>query len=478
MNLPELEALVAAGESATLELKQSTADKERACRTLCAFANGEGGRLFFGVTPAGKPVGQQVTDRTIEELAQAFRGFEPPVLPKVERIPVAAERDVICLKVEKPMLRPVSYRGVPYERVLNTTRVMPRTAYQRLMLESLHASERWETQAASGWTIEKLDTNEIAITLEESIRRGRSDDPGTRDPLAILRGFGLLTEEGKLTRAAVALFCKGDYPLPDYQQLHLRLARFKGTDRSEFLDNRQYHGNAFELMRRAERFLIDWLPVASRIKPGKFEREDTPLFPVEALREALANAFVHRDYARGGDSIGVALYDDRLEIISPGELHFGLTPEKLQQPHESRPWNPLVASVFYRRGLIEKWGRGTLMIAELMVAAGQQPPELVSESGFVRVTFLRPDRKATEQVTEQVMRLVHCLQNKPLGTREAMLLLGIQHRPTFLYQYLQPAIEADLVEMTQPESPKSPSQKYRLTAKAAGQVEKRRGRSK
>jgi predicted HTH transcriptional regulator len=82
-------------------------------------------------------------------------------------------------------------------------------------------------------------------------------------------------------------------------------------------------------MRKAERFLIESLPVAGRIIPGKMEREDTPLLPVEALREALANAFVHRDYAIGGGSVSVALYDDRLEIISIGDLHFGLTPEAL-----------------------------------------------------------------------------------------------------------------------------------------------------
>ncbi len=80
------------------------------------------------------------------------------------------------------------------------------------MLESLHATERWETQPAQGWTIDKLDTREIAVTLEESIRRGRSDDPGSREPLDILRGLGLLTEGDQLTRAAVALFCKGDIP--------------------------------------------------------------------------------------------------------------------------------------------------------------------------------------------------------------------------------------------------------------------------
>lgn len=126
MNLPELETLIATGESAALELKKFTAKKDRACRTLCAFANGEGGWLVFGVTPAGKLVGQSVTDRTIEELAQEFQGFEPPVLPRIERISVAEDRELICLHIEKPMLRPVSFRGVPYERALNTTRVMPR----------------------------------------------------------------------------------------------------------------------------------------------------------------------------------------------------------------------------------------------------------------------------------------------------------------------------------------------------------------
>lgn len=244
MNLTDLQALISGGESSTFELKKSTAEKERACRTLCAFANGEGGQVVFGVTPAGKIVGQAVSDRTLEELASEFNGFEPPLLPGIERIPVADERELICLHVQKPMLRPVSFRGVPYERALNTTRVMPRATYQRLMLESLHATDRWETQAATGWTIDKLDNNEIVVTLEESIRRGRSDDPGSRDPLAILRGFGLLTTGNELTRAAVALFCKGDIPQPDFPQLHLRLARFKGVDRSEFLDNRQFHGNA------------------------------------------------------------------------------------------------------------------------------------------------------------------------------------------------------------------------------------------
>lgn len=86
MTVTTLLTLVAKGESLTLELKKSTAEKDRAYRTLCAFANGQGGQLVFGVTPAGKVIGQRVTDRTLEELAQELQCFEPPLFPRVQRI--------------------------------------------------------------------------------------------------------------------------------------------------------------------------------------------------------------------------------------------------------------------------------------------------------------------------------------------------------------------------------------------------------
>jgi predicted HTH transcriptional regulator len=84
-----IQTLIAAGESLTLELKKSTAEKNRACRSLCALANGQGGQVVFGVTPAGKVLGQKVTDHTLEELAQEFQGFEPPLTPHLTRIAVA-----------------------------------------------------------------------------------------------------------------------------------------------------------------------------------------------------------------------------------------------------------------------------------------------------------------------------------------------------------------------------------------------------
>lgn len=85
--------------------------------------------------------------------------------------------------------------------------------------------------------------------------------------------------------------------------------------------------------------------------------------------------------------MGVAIYDDRVEVSSSGSLHFGFTPESLFEPHESRPWNPLIASVFYRRGFIETWGQGTLRMAAWAKEAGLPKPEILEVPGAVVVRF-------------------------------------------------------------------------------------------
>lgn len=133
------------------------------------------------------------------------------------------------------------------------------------------------------------------------------------------------------------------------------------------------------------------------------ERIDEPLYPPLATREALADAICHRDYAMGGGSIGLAVYDDRLEVSSTGPLHFGLVPDNLLVPHESRPLNPLVARTFYRRGIVEERGRGTIRMAELAVSAGLPRPEIEQRSDCVTVHFRCPARKEHQKVADDVL---------------------------------------------------------------------------
>ena len=412
MRIDEIEALAAAGESETLELKRTTGERRRGVRAVCAMLNHRGGRVLFGVTPNGRALGQDVGDRTIEQLVEEMGHIEPPAFPSIDRITTSGGREVVMVTTSIGQHQPYSHRGRAWRRIGNTNRAMSRDEYNRVLLERLHGQYRWENEPVPDWTIDDLVPGEIVRTLEEAVRRGRADDPGTRDPTALLRGFGLIRGD-TLLRAAVMLFGRSDRVGAEYPQCLLRVAKFRGTDRTEFLDNRQFHGNAFELLSRAERFARENLPIAGRIEPNLFERVDDPLYPPPALREALANAICHRDYSIGGGSVAVGIYDDRLEVTSSGTLHFGLTADALFAPHESLPWNPLIAGVFYRRGIIEQWGRGTIRMMELATNAGLLVPEIEDIGGCVTVRFRPgpyvPPKRVEREATERQRRILTLL---------------------------------------------------------------------
>lgn len=387
MTEQELLHLVQCGESEQLEFKQSSAQFPRAGETLCAFGNGRGGQVLVGIGPDGSVVGQMLADKTFQELAQVLRRFDPPLPVATERIPVGTGGlEVLVLKTNPAAdSLPCTYDGRPYQRVGTTTSVMPQETYQRILLERAHSRHRWENQLADV-TIDELDAQEIRRTIQTGIAGGRLPGDTSPDDLTdVLDRLGLRVHSS-LVNAAVVVF--GRTFLPHYPQCQLRLARFRGTDKNEFLDQRQVHGHAFGLLSDAMQFLTRHLPVAGRIEAGLFERVDEPLFPPVALREALVNALCHRDYTQAGGAVSLAIYDDRLEIWSSGELPFGMKVEDLKIDHLSRPRNPLIAEVFYRRGLVERWGRGTQKIVELCLRAGHPEPEFLEVAGAVGVRFL------------------------------------------------------------------------------------------
>ena len=386
MTIDQVVALVAAGESEELEFKETTGTRREATRTVCAFLNAKGGRVLFGVTKACVVAGQQISEHTIEELSVELQRIDPPVFPTIDRVRVQGGREVIAVTTGQGTSKPYTYRGSGYRRVGNTTVAMSADEYNRMLFERMHSEQRWENQPADGWSVEDLDAAEIRRTAAEAVRRGRLEAPASGDPSDLLRGLGLLRDD-TLVRAAAVLFGSTERLELDMPQCLLRIARFRGLDRIEFLDNRQFNGNAFTLLANAERFLRETLPIAGRFEQSRIERIDEPLYPPFATREALANALCHRDYSMSGGSVGIAIYDDRLEVTSSGSLHFGLTPEKLFVPHESRPWNPLIARTFYRRGIIEAWGSGTLKMAEIASSAGLPVPEIEDDGEGVTVRF-------------------------------------------------------------------------------------------
>ena len=422
--------LVAAGESETLEFKRTTGQRSAAAKTVCAMLNQRGGHVLFGVTPEGAVVGQQVSEATIEKVSAEIQRIEPRIFPSIERVSVEGRNQVIVVVAQPGSGKPYTYRRTAYRRIGNTTLEMSAEEYNRVLFERMHTERRWENQPAPGWSVDDLDTAEIQKTVREAIRRGRLEDLGTREPAELLQGMKLF-KDGVLLRAAAVLFGRTDQIESEMPQCRLRVARFQGVERTaELLDNRQFFGNAFTLLSVAERFLRDTLPIAGRFESDRFDRIDEPLYPQPATREAIANALCHRDYSIGGGSVGIAVYDDRLEVTSAGALHFGLTPERLFASHDSMPWNPLIARAFYLRGLIEEWGRGIARIVEQTKLAGLAPPEIEDPAGSVTVRF-RNNRYVAPGVgsadpDERREAILALLADRPLAIREISDRLGVR----------------------------------------------------
>ena len=148
-NLKELTALVRRGEGKTLEFKRSTGELKEGMQTVCAFLNGSGGMVIFGVRPDGAIQGQDVADQTLRDIAQSTDRFEPAVHLSIHRVGVKDHREVLSVVVEDDQRTgPFTFEGRPYERVSSTTRRMPQGRYEKLLLDRAHGKRRWENEPA------------------------------------------------------------------------------------------------------------------------------------------------------------------------------------------------------------------------------------------------------------------------------------------------------------------------------------------
>ncbi|MBI5490547.1 MAG: putative DNA binding domain-containing protein [Deltaproteobacteria bacterium] len=427
MDLGKLQKLVEQGEGAALEFKKSTGELREAMAALCGMLNaGGGGTVVFGVTDDGAVVGQDFAERTLEDIANESRKLEPKAEVTTARLDLPSGKTVVVVEAQAAEPGPFTFDARPCLRVGRTTQRMSRDEFDRRVADRLHARKPWDGWPVQGWTIEDLDAAEIRSAVRDAVATKRLFAAPDEDREQVLRRLDLLGGDG-LTRAAVILFGENDrvtYPIGQ-----LRLARFAGTTKSEFLDNRQYDGNAFHLFDIAERFLRESVPVASRFVPGQMARIDIPRYPPLAVREALINGLIHRDYSVGGGAVSLGIYDDRLEVTSTGPLPPGVTVEKLKGIHDSVPRNPLVATTFHRRGLIERWGRGTNKIIEECERAGCPAAEF-EDTGLSVVVRFRPvetvrPREGSGLLTPRAAKIVRLLSRKgPLGTADLLAVLA------------------------------------------------------
>ena len=390
MTFEDIQEIIAKDEHRCLELKKTTGELQDGMHSACAFLNTEGGLLIFGVAPTSlKILGQQVTDSTQREIAQALAGLYPAVEVKPEYIDVPGRNGDQIIAMHFDGWRwgqmPYTYRGCPYYKNESTTQVMPQEMYEERLRAAKPEKFAWERQEAEGLALADLDEKRIRGAVRLGVERGRMPATAEAESVESLLSKWNLMRDGKVLNGAVALFGKN---LSGYTQMSLRLARFRGTDKNEFVDSGRADGNFFDLLDAGMAFLFKHLSQSGKIVG--FQKEEHLEIPAEALREALTNALCHRQLEKYNLTPSIAVYDDRVEIENPGRLPFDLTPETIKSAHASYPYNPLIAEVLFKSSFLESWGSGVGRMVDACRAQGVPEPEYEVAGGFVRIVFRRP----------------------------------------------------------------------------------------
>jgi ATP-dependent DNA helicase RecG len=495
MTINDIQKLIANDEHRSLELKKSTGELKDGMHAACAFLNTDGGWLIFGVTPSSlKIIGQDVTDATQREIAQALSGIEPAVDVRVEYIPVQGPDGpkVIAIYFDAYVWgkSPYTFHGCPYYKVESTTMRMPRDMFTARLITSNLKQHSWERQAADGMTLDDINQSRVKNAVGIGVDAGRINSSALYDSVPdILRKWNLLTKEGQPNNAAVLLFGTNTH---DYPQFKLQMARFAGNTKREFLDSLTAEGNFFDLLDAGTAFFFKHLFQSGKVVG--FLREEHLEIPAEALREALTNALCHRQWEKVNQIISIAIFDDRLEISNPGFLPPELPLELLKQPHSSYPYNPIMAEVLFQIKILEKWGTGVNRIIDVCHENNVPEPEWTNDQGRVTVTFKRANSLITRQCDEvndsvrdevqgyvnteasdRVRTRVKLLNDRqkailafcaiPRSRREIFEYIGLKLHTDNFVKYIKPLLDSGQLSLTQPNSPSSPTQKYVVARK-------------
>lgn len=347
-------------ENETTELKTSLAELKQGLISLVAMLNKYSrAELWFGVAPDGRVLGLDAGEKTLRDVSQAIAAhIEPVIYPKIVLQPVEGKH---CLKIEaEGWQRPYFAYGRAYIRVADEDKKLSATELTGLILKSNREALRWEDEPC-GLSVEELSSEKISRFLE---RAGLPADT----PASALDKLGLLSL-GQPVNAAKLFFA----PSP----IELRCAVFAGSTSATILDRHDFKGDLLELLQEAEKYVLSNIHIGMSLR-GLY-RVDVPEIPLLAIREALVNAFCHRDW-RDPDFVQVAIFKNRLEIRSPGGLYDGLTMNEIRRGNVSRRRNPKVAELLRRIHLVEAWGRGVPLILEAA------PEAAFSELGSLFVT--------------------------------------------------------------------------------------------
>lgn len=459
-------------ETSTLEIKSAEQGcPQRLYDTLSSFSNqDDGGIIIFGVDEKQgyKEVGvydpQDIQKKINEQCLQMEPVVRPllTVLEKNEKFFVSAEIPGVDITD-----RPVFYQGKgrvkgSYTRVGDSDE--PMTEYEVYSYEAYRKKYQDDIRAIDRVSFASLD-QELLERYIELLKKGKPRLAAiSNDEIYELMS---IKRDNRITLSAVMNFCP--YPQAYFPQLCIIATVVPGTeigtigDQGErFTDNQRIEGNISDMLDGAMQFVNRNMRIKTIINPHNGKREDRPDYPITAVREAVLNALVHRDYSihTEGMPIQLIMFEDRMEIRNPGGVYGRI---KIDQLGKVQPdtRNPVIASALEVLKVTENRYSGIPTIRRMMQEYDLQQPEFIDERGSFIVKLYKDVMEQTAVEMDGVDNrelLLFC--KTPRTRKEISDYLGLNSVTYAIQTRVMPLVERGIIKMSIPEKPKSPKQLF------------------
>lgn len=383
MTEKQLKDLIKQGEGQTLEFKPSLSQGKRLIQIIASFANASGGHLLIGIKADGSVSGVKLGSKTLEQLSNTiFDNIEPEIYPRVEVIKVAG-KNVIVVTVDESDEKPHLAYGRAFKRVGAVTKEISRAEYERLL--KARGEQPFEQTIVRDATLDDFDEIKVQTFLQRKAEYSETELPKAPLEQILSNLRAVVKKDDRLSITYAGLLFFGQEPQQFLKRSQLKLARFEGIAMIKFLDETRTRGTLPEMLDEAERFIRRNTRHAQKVVG--FKGQTIHEYPYPALREALVNAMAHRDYHHPS-SIQAMIFDDRIEIVSPGGIPKGLSLREVRGMHVPR--NEILCGRFHDIGEMEEYGTGLKKMENLMLAHGLKKPVIRATKSFFRIIFNGP----------------------------------------------------------------------------------------
>ncbi len=459
-------------ETSTLEIKSAEQGcPQRLYDTLSSFSNqDDGGIIIFGVDEKHgyQEVGVYDPQDIQKKINEQCLQMEPVVRPLLT---VLEKNNKFFVSAEIPSAditeRPVFYQGKgrmkgSYTRVGDSDE--PMTEYEVYSYEAYRKKYQDDIRAIDRVSFASLDQKLLEQYIE-LLKKGKPrlaaiPDEEIYELMSIKR-------DDRITLSAVMNFCP--YPQAYFPQLCIIATVVPGTevgtigDQGErFIDNQRIEGNISDMLDGAMQFVNRNMRTKTIINPHTGKREDRPDYPITAVREAVLNALVHRDYSihTEGMPIQLIMYEDRMEIRNPGGIYGRI---KIDQLGKVQPdtRNPVIASELEVLKITENRYSGIPTIRRMMQEYDLQQPEFLDERGsFIVKLYKKVIEQKVDETEEVDNRELILFCKTPRTRKEISDYLGLNSMTYAIQTRVMPLVEKGIIKMSIPEKPKSPKQLF------------------